>query len=213
MNIKTSTPAVRLTAISFGIALLMFVSSGSSRAGSVSVNDFDISAFAADASPITATISAMWGTYSGGAFTPLLSFTQSAQNTGYLDGSDNEFVVAFIQSDNSIIAADTPMFVSIFNVPGGAGTSTWSSSAEQIVLSDPTWVAPTFTLTQPQLDWALTSSTVAMSLAQFGGSTGTYNFNDGAPQVTLVPEPSTYALLGLAGLALGGYAMRRRKRA
>lgn len=28
-----------------------------------------------------------------------------------------------------------------------------------------------------------------------------------------VPEPSTYALLALAGLALGGYAMRRRRRA
>jgi hypothetical protein len=26
-----------------------------------------------------------------------------------------------------------------------------------------------------------------------------------------VPEPSTYALLSLAGLALGGYAMRRRR--
>jgi hypothetical protein len=28
----------------------------------------------------------------------------------------------------------------------------------------------------------------------------------------LVPEPSTYALLSLAGIALGGYAMRRRRR-
>lgn len=31
--------------------------------------------------------------------------------------------------------------------------------------------------------------------------------------LNLVPEPSTYALLSLAGLALGGYAMRRRSRA
>jgi hypothetical protein len=34
-----------------------------------------------------------------------------------------------------------------------------------------------------------------------------------ATTVAMVPEPSTYALLGLAGLALGGYAARRRRRA
>jgi len=31
--------------------------------------------------------------------------------------------------------------------------------------------------------------------------------------ITSVPEPSTYALLALSGFALGGYAMRRRRRA
>jgi hypothetical protein len=32
-------------------------------------------------------------------------------------------------------------------------------------------------------------------------------------KIAVVPEPSTYALLALSGLALGGYAMRRRCRA
>jgi hypothetical protein len=35
----------------------------------------------------------------------------------------------------------------------------------------------------------------------------------GDANLVLVPEPSTYALLSLAGIALGGYAARRRRRA
>jgi len=196
--------------ISLALPLLLLPKA---QAGSVSVNDFDITAFGPNATPITSTISAMWGTYNAGTFTPLLGTSQVPNNTGYLDGGGNELAVFFTQSDNNLIAPGTAMFVSIFDVPGGAGSSTWSSTAAQIVLNDPTWIAPTFTLTTPQLDWALTASTIAMPLAQFGGDTGSYIFNSGNPEITLVPEPSTYALLGLAGLALGGYAVRRRRRA
>jgi len=44
------------------------------------------------------------------------------------------------------------------------------------------------------------------------GSGGTVN-TDFKTVVGVVPEPSTYALLALSGLALGGYAVRRRHRA
>jgi hypothetical protein len=194
-------------------ALALAVSS--SQAGTIAVGNFDISAQLPNNTPITGTISAMWGSYSSATqtFTPFFSNTQSAINTGYLDGSGAELSVVLVQSDNNIISVGTPMFVSIFNVPGGAGTSTWTSSAEQIVLSDPAWLAPAFTLTTPELFLDVTASTTAMALGQFGGDTGSFNINGGSPQVTLVPEPSTYALLSLAGLALGGYAARRRLRA
>jgi len=193
------------------IALALAVSS--SQAGTVAVGNFDISAKLPDNTPVTGTISAMWGSYSGETFTPFFSSTQSAINTGYLDGTGAELSVVLVQSDNTIIAAGTPLFVSIFNVPGGSGTSTWSSSAEQIVLSDPAWIAPTFTLTTPELFFDVSAATTAVALGQFGGDTGAYNYNGGSPQITLVPEPSTYALLSLAGMALGGYAIRRRRRA
>jgi len=42
---------------------------------------------------------------------------------------------------------------------------------------------------------------------------GGANVNASVQSIATVPEPSTYALLGLAGLAIGGYAVRRRRRA
>lgn len=183
-----------------------------SRAGSVTVDNFDITAFYPTSTTLTGTVSAMWGSYSAGVFTPFFSNTQSAINTGYLDTAGMELAVVVTQANNTVIPAGSNMFVSIFNVPGGSGDSVWSSDAPQIVLSDPAWIAPTFTLTTPELNLPLTANTVAMPLAQFGGDSGTYNFNGGSPEVTMVPEPSTYALLSLAGMALGGYAIRRRRR-
>jgi len=44
-----------------------------------------------------------------------------------------------------------------------------------------------------------------------GGDRFAY-FSEGSLQVNVVPEPSTYALLVLAGLGLAGYAARRRQR-
>jgi hypothetical protein len=46
-----------------------------------------------------------------------------------------------------------------------------------------------------------------------GGSGNAVNATFTSLNVTAVPEPSTYALLALSGLALGGYAARRRRRA
>jgi hypothetical protein len=67
-------------------------------------------------------------------------------------------------------------------------------------------------LTLSTTDPGVASALPAIDMAQF-----TWN-NGAAGNVTLegvaaVPEPSTYALLALAGLALGGYAVRRRQRA
>jgi FtsP/CotA-like multicopper oxidase with cupredoxin domain len=57
----------------------------------------------------------------------------------------------------------------------------------------------------------------AAVLANVGGAQITWNsgatVNANVEMIATVPEPSTYALLSLAGLALGGYAMRRRRRA
>jgi hypothetical protein len=37
-------------------------------------------------------------------------------------------------------------------------------------------------------------------------------FSEGSLQVNVVPEPSTYAMLALAGAGFAGYVIRRRRR-
>ena len=167
------------------LCAFVFAPLQTSRAGSVILQDFDLTICKPDGSPITGTISAMWGSYSAGVFTPFLSATQSQLNTGYLIPEDNELLVALTQYDNRFVAAGTQMYVSIFAVSGGSGDSTWSSDVPQVVLSDPSWIAPTFTVTTPQLTWSLGASTVSMHLAQFGGASPTYNYNGGSPQICL----------------------------
>jgi len=54
--------------------------------------------------------------------------------------------------------------------------------------------------------WAKTWGVGGDSWLSNGGANYTANF-------TVIPEPSTYALLALGGLAMGGYMMRRRHRA
>jgi hypothetical protein len=188
------------------LILCLAVSSTRVFAGSATLADFSITAFNPSGVAYTEQLSALFGTYSGGVFTPLIVTSPTiGVNSGYLINADEEFQLNLTQGNNNNVVAGTALFASIYQ-----GT-TYSPSAAQIVLTDPSWIAPTFTITTPELAWELSASTAAVSVL---GQTGTFNYNAGSPEVTLaVPEPSTYALFSLAGLALGGYAVRRRRRA
>jgi len=79
----------------------------------------------------------------------------------------------------------------------------YSSSTANTIAADPVsiWTAPNWTIPSDgaTLTWPA-------NFTQMDGSS--------SPAVTtsVVPEPSTYALLALGALALGGYASRRRSR-
>lgn len=202
----------------FAITAACLSLSGHAFAGSVTLEDFDFTVKNSAGTTLNGqTISAIWGTYASGVFTPLLANTQQANNTGYAilssTPASSELSVVFTQPNNNNITAGANLFVSIFNVPGGAGTSTWSSTIQQIVLGDASWTAPTFQLTTPNLNYSLTANTTAQALTAFGGQSGSYNYNAGVEQIQMVPEPSTYALLAMGGIGMAGYMIRRHRRA
>lgn len=84
--------------------------------------------------------------------------------------------------------------------------------------TDPSWFSPNPTdpfgssLIELSLPGNSIIASSGLSDAFFGSSApGSQTAN--GDNLNLVPEPSTYALLGLAGLAFGVYAVRRRRRA
>jgi hypothetical protein len=120
----------------------------------------------------------------GSAFTLSGAFT--ADLAGGISQGDEFAVLVFNSSTNTTIAGDT---FRIFR-----GTQAFTNGG---------WIIPA-------------------DSASFGYTTNSANFAANVQQVrstaflvqtgTVVPEPSTYALLAMGGIALAGYVVRRRRR-
>lgn len=101
-----------------------------------------------------------------------------------------------------------------------SSSATFSSTAPWALITgtDPSWFSPNPTdpFGSSIIEMSLAGNTIisssGLTQAFFGSSApGSQTANDN--NLNLVPEPSTYALLGLSGLAFGGYVLRRRRRA
>jgi hypothetical protein len=172
-------------------------------AGSLLLEDFDHS-FLVDGVALNDGLNyeVKWGTVSGSVFTPLFGNAINDNNVGYYVGSSTgpEITVSLNQADNTVLTVGAPLALSFTLI---ADDGVYSPSARQIVLTDPSWTVPTFTLTSADIDTFTPSTTVV--------GPGSYSFNGGNEIISVIPEPSTYA--ALAGVAVLGLAALRRRRA
>jgi len=144
-------------------------------------------------------LSVRWGTWNAGTST----FTQQVfiNNDGYVDMEGQELSVAINQTNNGVYTAGSLLAMAIFT-DGSANASSlaWNNSyTVKAILTDASWTAPTFNNNAIMVDKVFTANTTAV--------VGSYSYNGGLEQITLVPEPSTGALMmiGAAGLV----ALRR----
>lgn len=196
------------------ITLLAFISalgslSTASRAETLNFYDDSFAVFNNGNLLPTSTpyFSAVWGKWDAGTsvFSTIVGI--NASNTGYVDLSTPELIVALNQTTNVNIASGAPLALAIYNSPllenpPGSGTllaTTYSTSVNRAILVDASWTAPTFANNANPLSFAFTANTAAVY--------GTFNYNSGVEQIGMVPEPSTGALMmiGAAGLV----ALRR----
>lgn len=100
--------------------------------------------------------------------------------------------------------------LSLASLNPGAGTvGFFYRSAIALDGSDIGWVVPADGANVSMAAYTIDTGFGSVANNQFTSGAGAAGGNG----FTTVPEPSTYALLALSGLALGGYAMRRRRRA
>lgn len=146
-----------------------------------------------------------WGTYSGEVFTPFFGTAATISNDGYLGDPFGAFEIyaSITTADNTVIPLNTSIYLAITLLPNDAN---YTSGSLEVILTDPSWKAPTFVLAGDPLDVSFTASTTAVK--------GNFSFNAGNEIITIataaIPEPSSFA--ALTGIGIMGFIATRRRR-
>jgi hypothetical protein len=136
-------------------------------------------------------MSALWGTYNNGIFSAL------PNGTGFVDtGVDFlEMQINYSKIDNSEIVVNTQLALAIYDADLVNFTAApYDSSYDKAILTDASWLAPSFDNTPNMESFVFSSNTTAL--------VGTFSYNGGNEVIGVVPEPSTIHLTLLGLLAL-----------
>ena len=129
-------------------------------------------------------------------------------------GNPGQFAVSGLLttwSTGTTITSGTKLYVLASVSPSFEASSPWA------LITGVEWLSPSPTDPFGFLNMELSTAgntiiaSSGVNQAFFGSAPGSQTAADN--NLTLVPEPSTYALLAMSGLALGGYVIRRRRRA
>jgi len=178
--------------------------------GYIDLADFGSGSFTVDPESST-------GSYSQGAlgltYSPSVALGDTlvgTYNSGPLDWSSYADLANTIYLKVVFTGANpsSPMVLDIYNTGGVASLQYQGTSIPSGVVVGANYLPFALNSGYTPLQIAGVLSDVVASQITWGGSGSAGVRVEG---VATVPEPSTYALLGLAGLALAGYAARRRR--
>jgi hypothetical protein len=200
---KNKYPFIGLIAVLLGAGNGNFV-----KAENISLTDTSYS-FVGLPTTATANVSLRFGLWNPTTFT----FTQQVfgdAHLGYAMVAGDEMQINLSQTDNTIYSTNTSLALAIFtkNNTADAGPLDYSvlNADYRAIFTNPGWVVGALANNTSELSFNLDANTVAV-LGADNKKIGDFLFNGGNQTITLIPEPSTGALMmiGAAGLV----ALRR----
>jgi len=193
-----------------GILAIMLTLSLAQAQGYIDLADFGSGSYTVDPSSTTAsyTQGALGLTFSPSVAlgdTLVGTYNSAPLNwTSYADLANTIYLKVVFTGANP----SSPMVLDIYNTGGAASLQYQGTSVPTGIVVGSNYLPFTLNAGYDAPSIAAVLGDVVASQITWGGSGSAGVLVEG---VATVPEPSTYALLGLAGLALAGYAVRRRR--
>jgi len=184
------------------------VSTEKVNAETIYLEDFDYS-IGGLPTPSTgiAAVSARWGLWN--SVTSTFSEPVNGTKSGFALLTGNDMAVSLNQTDvggYTPLTSGTRLAIAFFSqgIPissnaAGALVYSTSNATYQAILTDSSWNSPAINNNATQIPFSFTANTTAL--------VGSFSFNSGNEVISLIPEPSTGALMMIG--AVGLVALRR----
>jgi hypothetical protein len=198
---KTKTP----TSLAL-IALVFFTLQKNTIAENIVLSDISYTIVGAPSSAVN--VSLRFGLWNSSTF----AFTQQvfSDHLGYAALTGDELQINLSQTDNTVYSSTTQLALAVFTKSGlpDAGPLDYSlaDASFRAIFTNPNWVVGSLAANTNEREFFLDASTTAV-LDGSGAKIGDFSFNGGNQTITLIPEPSTGALMMIG--AVGLVALRR----